>query len=314
MNILSKIGIVLLLVLIIPAAVIFTHVAVTVPNYRQKWQQEREEKEAVINQNDSLAKQKAALQAQLVDEAERANRAESQLAAERAERVDVLEPIAEDLAQVRVEALQNARMAMQELTGARQAFGGQVDKLLAMVTRLEGERDEARDKNIELADKLRQARADLARAEQEARRAQDRVTQREERISQLQILIEELQVELLEGGGGGAAGVMPAGGTSPIMGPAGGPEEDVRMVDDMPAGGRLEGTVQSVEDDIVGINIGSTHGVEEGMLMLITRGSKVVGYLSVENVLTTEAAGIVTRPQRTPRSGDTVIHPIPAID
>jgi len=62
----------------------------------------------------------------------------------------------------------------------------------------------------------------------------------------------------------------------------------------------------AIKGDVASISIGSAQGIELGMKLMIYRGQEFVAYLTIENVDTGEAAGIITDKLFEPKQGDTV--------
>ncbi|MFW6133799.1 MAG: hypothetical protein ACOC8F_07865 [Planctomycetota bacterium] len=313
MNILTKICIVLLVPLTIVAAVVFTHVAVTVPNYRQKWEQVKGTNAALEARNRRLAAELDSVRDQVTDAVEEGARLQAALASARAEKQDVLDGMASEIATLQRQYSEHVTRLRQTVGASREFYASRTERLLDDAGQARAELKDVQDARTKLADQLRETKAELARMTNRHQLAVSNVQQREETIDELKRRIDSLQTQLLEGGtAGGEAGVTPVDELRPpIVSPTGGPERMAEMVPEL-AGREVNGTVTGVRDDMISVDVGRTHGVKPGMRMVVMRGSQLVGFLSVEYVETTESAGVVTRMQREPQRGDAVRYPVPA--
>lgn len=70
---------------------------------------------------------------------------------------------------------------------------------------------------------------------------------------------------------------------------------------------RLAGKITSIDDQIIKINVGSLHGLQAGMRLIVYRRDKFVGYLRVDIVGDTTAAGAMSRQVFAPQIGDNVV-------
>jgi uncharacterized phage infection (PIP) family protein YhgE len=71
----------------------------------------------------------------------------------------------------------------------------------------------------------------------------------------------------------------------------------------------IAGTVTAVSGNLASVNVGSAHGVKEGMRLIVYRGDQFVGHLKVEQVEVNEAAGMVINKRLDPIQGDRVTSP-----
>jgi restriction endonuclease len=69
---------------------------------------------------------------------------------------------------------------------------------------------------------------------------------------------------------------------------------------------QIMGTVTAVSDNLASINVGTAHGVKQGMKLIVYRGDQFVGTLKVEEVRPNEAAGILMNQRLAPMQGDRV--------
>ncbi|MBS3734046.1 MAG: hypothetical protein KGY99_03885 [Phycisphaerae bacterium] len=289
------------------AAVVFTHIAVTVPNYREKWQQSDEANKALQAQNERLTSEVASLTNQLTDAEEEGARLENALAKQGAQVRNVWSAMADGIATIQQQHFEETKLAQEMLQSATNIYDKQTTRLKNDIDQRDAEVAKLTEAKEGLTKKLRQARADLARQERRNALVLEQLAHRDERIDSLMRQITELQ-GLLQEGGGGAGGVVEASGAGPTV--VGG-SDAVEFLPDV-AGDQIRGTVRDVDGDLVGINVGRTHGVTEGMRMVVMRGSKFVGFLKVAHVKAVEAAGAVSKAQRQPEIGDTVLYPSPA--
>lgn len=95
------------------------------------------------------------------------------------------------------------------------------------------------------------------------------------------------------------AAQMDAGGVSSNAGAASG-QPVVPVVN-------IQGRVTAVDGDTVAINVGRGKGVYEGMVLVIHRKDKLVGYLRIDEVEVDEAVGVIEEKQADPKQGDTVV-------
>jgi len=68
----------------------------------------------------------------------------------------------------------------------------------------------------------------------------------------------------------------------------------------------IRGQVTAVKGEAVAINVGSAKGVHEGMVLVIHRKDKLVGYLRIDEVEVDEAVGVIEEKQSDPQQGDSV--------
>lgn len=69
---------------------------------------------------------------------------------------------------------------------------------------------------------------------------------------------------------------------------------------------KITGSVTAVDNDVASANVGSAHGVQKGMELIIFRGDQFVGHLKVEDVGVNECAGVVVDRRLNPKQGDNV--------
>jgi len=70
---------------------------------------------------------------------------------------------------------------------------------------------------------------------------------------------------------------------------------------------RIAGKITSIDDQIIKINVGSLHGLQAGMRLIVYRRDKFVGYLRIDIVGDTTAAGAMSRQVFPPQIGDNVV-------
>jgi hypothetical protein len=84
------------------------------------------------------------------------------------------------------------------------------------------------------------------------------------------------------------------------------PDMAVGEGEPLPPATKITGTVTAVSDNLASVNVGSAHGVKAGMKMILFRGDQFVGHLKIEQVRVNESAGIVMNKQLDPMQGDRV--------
>lgn len=70
---------------------------------------------------------------------------------------------------------------------------------------------------------------------------------------------------------------------------------------------RIAGKITSIDDQIIKINVGSLQGLQAGMRLIVYRRDKFIGYLRVDIVGETTAAGAMSRQVLMPQIGDNVV-------
>ena len=274
MSTLTKICVVVLVVLVLFSATVFTQQAVVVTNWKKAYQAEVErrrlaEAEAANNQLTATVWQRLYERQRQRAEANAQN-LQSTIDQQKGE-ISRLSSIAADLSG-RYQDL-NANLKALEISLASEV---RLNKELSAQLRAQ------RDKNIAQANELRDAQqrnselvARNEELEREARLLRQQAAQRKLEVAQLEEKIRKLE----------------AGGAKPVEAP-------------IPAGPKIEATVTAVENNVVGLNVGAASGVKKGMRFYIYRGEEFVAYVRVEEVLASSCAGIIEDPRLEVQQGD----------
>ncbi len=288
MNILTKIGIVVLTVLVLLATPVFITHATLVPNYRDAFerQQTRANIQAQAAKHAELATARVTLELERLATA--ANKSKQQLQSDldtcrsnlndERERNTALQnkitSVVDDLKKLRIEYEKN-REARVELRGKLEEAN---DKLVS----LQGKYNDLDEENSEL-------QATVVRAEALARRYAEQISAKDSRVRELEDQVNELKLKVASGGGTGEG---TGTGEGDLPGDAG--------------VAKISGQITAIQDDVASINIGSANGIKKGMELIIYRGATLVGFLRVEQVDAGQAAGVVFEKQVDPMQGDRV--------
>ena len=277
MNILTKICVVVLVVVaVFISAAVITHANVS-DGWKQKYEAMAAAKEAadVMAANEMISA--AARQAKVTD-------LQSLLVSEKASAQD-------EIAKLKIEVA-DLKSSKAALEGNNQAFATQMAGLnsrLQMAQAISKDMQEAlgtaqkelasnQEKLVDLEAKNGSKDADIMRYE-----AQVKVLRAD--ISNLKELNEKLEATIAQGGvaKGNPANAQPA------------------------APANIKGQVTTVKGDLLSINIGSAKGVREGMLLVIYRNDKFVGYLRIDEVEIDQAVGVIVEKKFDPQKGDGVM-------
>lgn len=276
MNILTKICVVVLVVV----AVFISAAVITHANVSGHWKQEFEKEHAAKEVADVMAANSmihaASLQAKMTD-MDRQNR--ELVGAKDAEitrlKTDVGTVTAEKSSQQT--ALQGLVTQIAGLRSDVQAMQASREKMQESLSAAQKELASAQEKMVDLEAKLGQRDADIKRYDGQLKVLRtDNANLREQ--------AEKLEAQLAKGG----AAVN---------------TEDVQPV----APANVRGRVTAVQGDILSINVGSAKGVREGMLLVIHRGDKLVGYLRIDETEVDRAVGVIVEKNADPQQGDGVM-------
>jgi len=264
-NILTKICIVLLVLLNVFAAVVYITKLKTDKNYRLLY-----EEGLLAKGQAEMARDNAdlAVKAAVHEMNEKLKQKELQLREEQAKNATLQEQNqALQMHLTKTEANRDeqatALAALEQNQSESQKI---IEALEAQRTSLDKEIDKQLVENVSLQDLLADANQQIQRDHAEKRVLREQLAQREEENV---VLIEKLK----------GLGVTT-------------PTQDEQVVVETPAG-TLTATVTAIQSDgLASINIGSVHGVRDGIEMFIYRGAEFVGHLRIEQVDDTESAGV----------------------
>lgn len=270
MSILTKIGIVILLVLILFACTVFISLATVAPNWRHAYEAETIKSsdldvglknamlvnQQVIIERDAAAKTLRDARAQMQEKLDTVSQQRDSLRIQAANFQNQLKRMGADIAAIKVEA-KNANE--------------RTDLLAAQLEQQRKEADALNKENISLTDDLKQNEA-----------ARDRYKKLAESYEESIVALEEENEQLRK------SGATVADEAAPLS------------VD------RIEGTVDAVRGDIASINIGSAKGIKRGMRLYVFRGTEFVAFLRIDEVRLDEAAGMILDRRLDPMPNDKV--------
>ncbi len=276
MNILTKIAIVVLLVLILITSVVFISHASTTANYRYAYEQQLARNKA-LEQHTQYATNKMNKYRLDFDElSEKLQEARSRLGANITDLQTRLSQQKQENAELQSDLDRiNLKLENIEKTAALNRKRNDI---------LTSQLDEAREKISTLQEELRHTEDTLKEKQALADKLEKNVRFLRERIAELNEQNSNLRDQLAAGG------VEKPGGAAPAPTPS----------------VEISGTITAVKDNTASINVGSAKGVRDKMEMIIYRGGNLVGYLRIEEVNTTSAAGIIFNKQLQPMQGDKV--------
>jgi len=279
LNILTKICVVVLVVVNLFASAVFIAYANSSENWKQRCENfESAKLAAEITAGNELAHasllqtERAALQAQLVTE-----------------RGSAQEKIAElkiqlDKREKDWSALQISQQGIDTQIGALRS---EVQTMNSARTALEAALSKANEDKATFQRDITELQGKLAQAEADSRRQDGTIRVQRADIANLREQIERLSSLVASGGGAADTGVASGGQAAfPVA--------------------NIRGQVTAVQGDALSINVGSAKGVREGMVLVIHRKDKLVGYLRIDEVEVDEAVGIIEEKQSDPQKGDTV--------
>ena len=274
MSILTKISVVVLLIMILLAVPVFITQATIGPNWRHAYEQEHKRSEGyeMDTRSEMLAHGKTIIERDVATDSLQRIRSEKQMEIDR-----MVSQLTDS--QAKTAGLRNDlnRLAT-EVAGLR-AEAETFNKRNAMLaTELEKGRTEITDLNKDLIrtnDLLKQSEAEKDRLEKQARVGEEKIRDLEEETEQLRQA--------------GAIAKRPRG-------------EEITPVPDQP----ITGTITAVTGDYASINIGSAKGIKKNMRLIVHRGAQFVARLRVDEVESTQAAGIIIDRRIDPIQGDKV--------
>ncbi len=272
MSILTKISIVILLVLVLLACPVFITQATVHPNYKDAYLKQVD-RSGVAEMSEKGAK--LALH-NTIAERDDAVQALNNLKLQKQREIDKLKAALATLNMRNVKLTNNLDTLTTKVTGLDGGLKKLNDRTELLASQLAAARkdiDARTTENIKLADLLKQSEAEKSRLSEASKVRSEQIYALEEEIEKLR-----------------AAGVT------------GRPGEEVAPTADQP----IEGTIDSVRGDIASINIGSAHGVKRNMKLVIYRGAQLVGWLRVEDVDISQAAGIIVNKVLDPMQNDKV--------
>ncbi|NBB94713.1 MAG: hypothetical protein GVY16_03135 [Planctomycetes bacterium] len=279
MSILTKISVVIMVVASLVASVVFFNMATMPENYRQWYEQERQAYKNLEARCNELAAALGRKNQALTAERETL---QSQLADVRAER-DAASNKASELAVKLGQAQNNIGIITTKLTDVEKTLDAQRATNESLSEELQGayERlNKAREDKALLADNLKEAEKRIDLLQKNLRLAQRQREDQKAELEHLNTKIRDLERRV--------PGAVAAAETEPIAPPG------------------IAGTITAVEGNLASANVGSAHGVKDGMMLIVYRGDQFVGHLKVEEVEVNESAGMVVNKRLDPIQGDRI--------
>ncbi len=276
MSTLTKIAIVVLLVLILITSVVFISHASTTANYRYAYEQQLARNKDLSQHTQYVTDMMNNYRRQKTELAEQLEQARNQMGTDISDLQTQLADAKQENAHLKSD-LEDIKLKLANLS--------QTAELNVKRRQL-------------LSDQLEKTRTKLAELQQEARNTEDLLKESRTRVERLEKQVrfmKERNAELNEQNADlrdqlAARGVEEAGEEKPAPMP--------------PA--QISGTITAIKGNTASINVGSAKGVKDKMELIIYRGGNLVGYLRIEEVDTTSAAGIVFNKQLDPMQGDKV--------
>jgi TolA-binding protein len=299
--------------LILVASSVFLAFSVTVPNYRHEYQKQKDVNVAQDEQNRRLKDTVRSDRDQIAADTDQINQLKGQVAVASTEKRELWGRLVANQTTI-LTGLEKVERRDGQFVTAQQFFEKRTDQLWKENSELRGEYTKLAEVKLKLEDDLRQTRATGARLEGKVRLLQEQIQEREITISDLNLRIEEIEKEVRIGQP--AAG-QPGEALPGRPGTVGAIAPDTVQLLPVPvaAGGsrapKIVGKIIAIRNDIASINVGKAQGVRVGMKMVITQNARFVGYLQIEEVDTSESAGIVKDKQFDPQVGDQVAYPPP---
>jgi septal ring factor EnvC (AmiA/AmiB activator) len=261
------------------ASVVFFNMATMPENYRQWYEQERQAYKNLEARCNELAAALGRKNQALTAERETL---QSQLADVRAER-DAASNKASELAVKLGQAQNNIGIITTKLTDVEKTLDAQRATNESLSEELQGayERlNKAREDKALLADNLKEAEKRIDLLQKNLRLAQRQREDQKAELEHLNTKIRDLERRV--------PGAVAAAETEPIAPPG------------------IAGTITAVEGNLASANVGSAHGVKDGMMLIVYRGDQFVGHLKVEEVEVNESAGMVVNKRLDPIQGDRI--------
>ena len=275
MNILTKICVVVLVVVNLFASAVFIAYANGSENWKQKCENLESAKQAAeITAANELA------HASLL-QTDKAN-LEKQLVAERGA---AQEKISERDAQiVKLEKDKSVfQVSQQGIDTQIAALVTRINTMDVARTALENSLVKANEDKASFQKDITELQGKLAQAEADSRRQDGTIRVLRADVANLREQNERLNALVTAGGSDAGAGGQ---ALAPVV--------------------NIRGQVTAVKGEAVAINVGSAKGVHEGMVLVIHRKDKLVGYLRIDEVEVDEAVGVIEEKQSDPQQGDSV--------
>lgn len=273
MSILTRICVVVLLVLILLAVPVFVTQAVVPPNFRYAFEQERKNVDLYAME----AKREKLAHAKTIRDRDAAQEKLARLTSEMQGENDSLKA---ELAAWRARASEQQndqkRMATElaSLNTEIKAANERADIMAQQLNAARAEMDGLNQDLLRVNNLYKQTEAESERLKKMAQVRYERIRELEE------------ENELLQSGGA-------------IASSAG--EKMVPV-----ASQKITGTISAIKGDYASINLGSAKGIQPGMRLIVYRGADLVGFLRVDEVDISQAAGIIVERRLDPMQGDKV--------
>lgn len=276
MSTLTKIFIVVMVVLTIPASVLFIAQANTAPNYRRAWEDQLEKAKVAQaqaqhyrTQFSSLQQTNESLTRQMEEQANELAKSRAAMEVE-AGRLRGENARLKNAQEVLNTTIQGLEASVAEQVKMNSLLNDQLAARLQAVQDLNEDNRQLRLSNQELLRELDNAKEYARVYNLELAAAEEKIAELEEKLSR--------------------------GGVSLSAGPGVAPTPMSTIE------GRV--TAVSLRENIAQINVGAASGVQKGMRFILYRDMKLVGMLEVAEVGANDSAGILMDLQLDPRQGD----------
>jgi len=280
---LTKICVVLLVVIILPASAVFIKQATTIPNYKDQLEKQKL-LTTLVNQHltakeGEVKSMKVALDTAQGDVVKVQGDKDRVITTLRTER----DGLAVELVKAKsanevlqIQAVESAKLAS--------TSGDRTDKLLVAAAEARAINNKLSQDIVLVKDLNAEQRASLTRAEELVRLYREQNAETVVTLEKAQALIASYRKHVPN------IDVIVKGGTGP----------------NGPGTLGVNATILAVSEGIASINAGSARGVRAGMKLVVYRGGRLVGFLKIREVDAQEAAGVMYDSILTAQQGDKV--------
>jgi len=284
LSILTKIAIVLLVLLVIPASILFINMAMVTPNYRAAYEREQEKRMAV---------EVTARQSQIVKATSdhMLDKARADHASEKSTSVGIITDVKSQLTKAKL-GLADEKSKVAKASAVADDLRTINAQQLALLKEKDADLKATLVRKDDLASKIRGIEEALAASETRVTRGEMTEETLRQQLDDCSIEIRQLNVKLDS---------YKRHGISASTGSNG-------IITDSPAvtAGKIIATITTYKNRIATIDAGSTKGVSKGMMLHIYRGTTLVGKLEISDVQADRAGGVVIDQSIDPQAGDKV--------
>ena len=273
MSTLTKICVVVLVVLVLFAAGPFIQLAVTGPNWKQAYQEQKRQAE-VAEASDRNAKMIGLVYKDLYE------KSQSDAVAAASQLLGTIGSKDVEIARLTGQLADRAGK-VERLITLKEAFEADLKAQIALNKDLLTQLETKRVENGTLRGHLREAQHTIKEEqtnreilERRAKVLQEQLVQRKEEIADLRDQL--------------AAGGVKVGIARPVVA----------------AGAKIDATITAVRGDLASLGVGSASGVKKDMEFIIYRGENFVAHLRIADVGVASSTGIILDRKREPKVGD----------